>query len=87
MDSEIAGSSRGNEDASVLEILSDAFQLATLEGKMVMKNLLHMSARYVAALQIRLFKFCLVCLECTIFSVILACHQCHKMKRENVNKT
>ena len=29
----LQGASRGNEDASVLEILSDAFQLATLKGK------------------------------------------------------
>ena len=28
----LQGASRGNEDASVLEILSDAFQLATLKG-------------------------------------------------------
>ena len=54
MDSETAGSSRGNEDADVLEILSDAFQLATLEGKRVKKNMQQPNiARYVAALQIR----------------------------------
>ena len=50
----LQGASRGNEDASVLEILSDAFQLATLEGKRVKKNMQQPNiARYVAALQIR----------------------------------
>ena len=40
----LQGASRGNEDADVLEILNDAFQLATLEGKMVKKN----SVKYVS---------------------------------------